>query len=283
MWRCANRYFAIISLLMGLFVVGSSLECVAQNNRKRKTNQQDSVEFGSQTVQVEEVVVSGKRRKYNRDNPAVELAKQLIASRDSLNPFVQKSYIEYEKYEKIVISLNDYQDLDSNKKMAFLNEHKMINPQSGKPILPISLREKILLVERNNQPQRINTTALYSNNQGVDNKFSESTVLSFLDDAIPDINIFDDHIYLVQRQFVSPLAKGAFNFYKFFLASDTINYQGRKCVTLSFFPFSQNSLALRGKFIFEIDTTGATTPFVRYVDLRIPNSAAVNFLIDIYI
>lgn len=248
--------------------------------------QKDTVkraEFGSEVVSVEKVEVRRTRRKYNKDNPAVALIKKLIAVRDLQNPVIQYPYFEYEKYEKIVISINDFKDIDSTNSLVFLNEHKMVNPQTQKTILPISLREEITYFQHQNNPKSENSKKLYYNNSGVDDRFSQSTVLAFLNEALPQIDIFNDNVYLLQRQFISPVAKNSFDFYRFTLSPDTVDYQGSRCLSVDFYPFSSHSLALRGTLLVEVDSTGKEVPFVRYVDLSIPNSADVNFLTDIYI
>ncbi len=254
-----------------------SLELIPKKDTTKK------VEFGSEAVDIERVEVRANRRRYNRDSPAVKLAKRLIASRDSLNPAMVHNYLEYEKYEKIVISINDYKDMDSTSGLSFLNDHKMINPQTGKTILPVSLREEIVLHQHSKKPFLNSQKRLYFKSSGVDDRFSESTVLAFLNEALPQIELFDDYVYLVQRQFVSPLAKNSFNFYRFTLSPDTVDYKGARCVELNFFPFSKNSLALRGCLIVEIDSTGVNTPFIRYADVSIPHTSDVNYLSNIYI
>lgn len=254
------------------------LTATAQNRRKSPKPQKDSVEFGVQPVDVEKVVVSGKRttRYSKKNNPAVDLALRLIESRDSLNPFLNHKYISYDKYEKIVISLDDFRPVDSTKTFAFLNDHSMVNPHTNKTILPVSLREKMTNTTRRLNPKSENTTMLFERNEGIDDRFSQGTVLAFLNDAMPELDIFADNIYLMQRQFISPISKGAIGFYKFYLRPDTIIFNGERCVELEFFPFSKNSLSLRGKLIVTADSTKA--PFVYATQISMPHTADVNFV-----
>lgn len=254
---------------------------VGQNRRRVKVDPDSAIWM--QPIAVEKVVVKGERKdRYSKkNNPAVDLARRLFETRDSLNPFRIHPYVEYERYEKIVMSLDDFRPVDSLKKFAFLNDHTMVNPHTGKLILPVSLREKMVTTRRRSNPHNESHTTLMERNEGIDDRFSQGTVLAFLNDAIPELDIFADNIYLVQRQFISPISVGAVGFYKFYLRPDTIIYNGERCVELEFFPFSKNSLSLRGRLIVTADSS--EFPFVHFAQISLPNSADVNFVSNLVI
>lgn len=58
-------------------------------------------------IMLDEVVVKPKREKYSRkNNPAVELMKKVIAHKKN-NKLSENDYYQYNKYQKITMSLND--------------------------------------------------------------------------------------------------------------------------------------------------------------------------------
>ena len=58
-------------------------------------------------IMLDEVVVKPKREKYSRkNNPAVELMKKVIAHKNN-NKLSENDYYQYNKYQKITMSLND--------------------------------------------------------------------------------------------------------------------------------------------------------------------------------
>jgi hypothetical protein len=64
--------------------------------------------------QLEEVVIAGSRTRYrNRDNPAVELIRKAIANKDKNRIEAHNTY-EYERYEKIQLSINEMNDSVQN-------------------------------------------------------------------------------------------------------------------------------------------------------------------------
>ncbi len=61
-------------------------------------------------TKLDEAVVSAKRVRYsNRNNPAVELIRKAIARKD-MNRIEANATYEYERYEKIMLSINNLSD-----------------------------------------------------------------------------------------------------------------------------------------------------------------------------
>lgn len=232
-------------------------------------------------VNVEKVVVKGKRIRYKKKgNPAVELAMALIAGRDNNSPLSKYQTVDYQRYERILIALDNFKRIDTTKKLAFLNEHIIINEATDKPILPIMLKERVIQTHRKGPSEGGRTEVeLLNQSKGLDERFSQESVMAYLKTALPEIDLFADIIPLVQRHFMGPLSKGATSFYKFNLAPDTLAIEGRKYVVLNFFPYSKESMGLRGSIVVSTDSLH----FIKEVDISIPNSADVNWIKNLQI
>ncbi|MFI3299186.1 MAG: DUF5686 family protein [Rikenellaceae bacterium] len=223
---------------------------------------------------IDNVEITAQHKRYNKHNPATELLERLRQSIAESNPYKQ-DFAEYARYEKLVVSINDFQAVDSTKTFAFLNPHATVNPYTNKTILPISLHHRIVNTTIRKHRQKRDTTTFYQKS-GIDDYFSQTTVLTFLNDIIPEINLFNEDVYFASRKFISPLSKKAQNFYQFFLAPDTIELDSRQYVELFFFPQNNNAHALRGRLTVEVDST--KLPSLVEADFTIPESANLNFM-----
>ena len=90
-------------------------------------------------IMLDEVVVKPKREKYSRkNNPAVELMKKVIAHKKN-NKLSENDYYQYNKYQKITMSLNDVTpemlEKGMYKKMPFLKDQIELCEETNKFIL----------------------------------------------------------------------------------------------------------------------------------------------------
>ncbi len=89
----------------------------------------------------EVVIKSGKKTRYkNRDNPAVELIRKVIAHKDQ-NRLENFNYAEYQQYERMIFSLSDLSEKFKNKRMfknyQFLFMEQDSDAIGGKNLLPV--------------------------------------------------------------------------------------------------------------------------------------------------
>ena len=92
-----------------------------------------------------EVVVKPKKEKYSRkNNPAVEFMKKVIENKKALK-LEENDYYQYQKYEKMKMSLNDVtpdkMEKGIYKKFSFFKDQVEVSPKTNKMILPISIKE----------------------------------------------------------------------------------------------------------------------------------------------
>jgi len=74
----------------------------------------------SYDTRIDEVIIKAPRIKYsNKNNPAVELIRQVIEHKDQ-NRLTGQAYVEYEQYEKISLGLSNLSEKFKNRK-AFKN------------------------------------------------------------------------------------------------------------------------------------------------------------------
>ncbi len=237
-----------------------------------------NVQMRSDDIQLDEVVVKPGRERYSRkNNPAVEFMKKVIAHK-KLNRLEENDYYQYKKYEKMKMSLNDITDekLEKGvyKKFAFLKDHVEISPKTGKQVLPVSVKETASKTIYRKSPKSEKTIIEGMNSSGVEEFFNTGDMLgTILTDVFSNVNIYDDDIRLLQRQFVSPIGRGATTFYKFYLM-DTLMVDKQECVHLSFVPQNSLDTGFTGHIYVVRDSSYA----VKKCTMKLPKNTGVNFV-----
>lgn len=249
--------------------------------RRQKTLEVDTAIFTRRDAELQEIVVRPKKQKYSKkNNPAVDLMERIRATRDLGNP-EQMPWYSYDKYDKIILGLNDF-DFDANQKKnrwSFLQEYADTAPATGKPILNLSLKEKLSTSIWRNSPRAHRNVERGVRSVGIDEAFEQQNIRKMLDDALREVNIYDNDITLMQNRFVSPLSAIGADYYKYFI-TDTLDVDGIKCVELSFAPRNPESFSFNGKLY--IDTTDSAY-FVKKVAMRVPRVLNLNFVDNIFI
>lgn len=239
---------------------------------------QFKIALAEQSVTLGMVEVRGRRGRYvKKGNPATELARKLVAKRDANNP-AGHEFLNYERYEKIIISLNEPPDIDSLRRLSFINDYVDTSDISHRRTLPVSVKERIIDTHIRERPYNKQERVRALRNEGIDDKFSEENISNYLHTILDEINIYTNDIYFVQRYFVSPLSDIAVDFYKYYL-SDTMEIDGRRCVELSFYPYNKESLGFSGKMVVGADSVND----VHAVTLNFPRGMNLNFVEDLVV
>jgi len=231
---------------------------------------------------LKDVVVGNTRKRYrNKDNPAVELIKQVLAHRDE-NRMNSYDYAQYSQYDKMVLSLSGIsaKTVDSRwlAKYRFLLENADTTTFPGKSLIPMYLNEQTANVYYERNP--LNTKTIVTAQNSVD--FGEFVDIQGLTSGMKslysDIDIYDNNFMLMTNQFLSPISNMAPTFYKFFLG-DTVVIDGIKQVQLMFSPRNPQDMLFRGTLFVTLDGRYA----VQKVKMYSPNGINLNFLRSIII
>ena len=236
------------------------------------------VQMSPDDIMLAEVVVKPKKEKYSRkNNPAVEFMRKVIDRKKKLK-LEEKDYYQYRKYEKMKMSLNDItpekMEKGLYKKFAFFKDQVEVSPKTGKNVLPISIKETVSRTLYRQRPKSEKTIIEGMNSSGIEEFFSTGDMLgTILNDVFSDINIYDDNIRLLQRQFESPIGRGAISFYKYYLM-DTLMVDNQECVHLTFVPNNSQDFGFTGHLYVVRDSTYA----VKKCTMNLPKHTGVNFV-----
>lgn len=234
-------------------------------------------------VALKELVVKPKKEKYSKkNNPAVQFVEKLMARKHMYDP-KNHDYYNYDKYEKITLALNDFSEGQKEKrlfkKFQFIFDYLDTSEVSGKPILPVSVKEKAGRDEYRRHPESYKEIITGNKGSGIDDIFDEESIQRFVEDIFREIDIFGNDVAMLQNRFVSPLSNIGTNFYKYYL-TDTINVDGVKCIELSFSPHTPESFGFLGRIYVPL---GDSTLFIKKVKLNVPKSINLNYVQNIII
>ena len=226
--------------------------------------------LSSQQVMLEDVIIRPGR------NPAEILLEKIIENKRSNDPENYVAY-EYEAYTKIELDANNITEKFMNRRLykpfKFIFDNVDTSTVNGKTYLPIFLSETLSDVYARKDPkgyiERIKATKV----SGIDNK----SAMQLLGDEYLYTNIYNNFIELFQMNFVSPIANGGLQFYRYYLI-DSATIDGNWCYKIMFKPRHKQTLTFAGNFWVH-DTTFA----IKDIEMRIADDANMNYVNDLVI
>ena len=230
-----------------------------------------------------EVVIKQKRERYSRkNNPAVELMKRVIAAKKRTN-LENNDYYQYNKYQKISLALNDIkpEDLTTGKyrNKSYVKDQIETSPYNNKLILPVSVDETVTQHIYRKDPKEEKDIIKGQRQEGVNNLLQTREILNtLLKEVFTDVDIYDDHMRLLQYQFVSPIGETAVSFYRYYI-QDTVYVDRDLCYHLEFIPNNQQDFGFRG----ELYVLADSTLHVKKCSFTLPKRTDVNFVEDMKI
>lgn len=231
---------------------------------------------------IEEVLVKRPKLKYsNKNNPAVELIRQVIAHRDE-NRLTGQEYVQYEQYEKVSLGLSNLSPKFKNgkvfKKYQFLFQQDD-SAKTEKYILPAYIEEKVSQIYYRNDPRKFKQYIIAEQKAEFDPKFIDNDGLSnYFNKLYDKVDIYDNNVSLLTNQFLSPIANSAPTFYRFYI-TDTIKTAQPYLVELSFYPRTKTDFLFQGKLYVTLDGQYA----VESVKMTINKDVNINFVRDLNI
>lgn len=224
------------------------------------------------------VVTSKKKIKYtNKNNPAVELIRQVIDHKDQNRP-TYYPYLAFEKYEKIQLSLTRKTEKLTQsrllKRYAFLLENTDTTSVAGKALTPIYLEEKLSDNYYRKEPAKTKTIVQGERRANFGDFIDSSGVSAYLKRLYEEVDIYQDNIQLFTNSFLSPIAPMAPAFYMYFIRDTVTDLDGKKLVQLYFTPRNTNDFLFRGTLFVTLDGNYA----VQKLDMTVSPNINLNFV-----
>lgn len=205
------------------------------------------------------------------ENPAHRILRKIIANKDRNDREKLEAY-EYEVYNKVEFDLNNLSEDFQNKKLlkpfSFIFDNIDSSNVKEKPYLPVFMTESLSDFYYRKNPKTRNETVKASKVAGVEN----ASVSQFMGDMYQNVNIYDNTILVLGKNFISPISNNALLFYKFYLI-DSMLIDGHKCYQLQFKPKRKQELTFTGN-LWAADTSFA----IKRLEMSIADDANINFI-----
>ncbi|WP_257670126.1 DUF5686 and carboxypeptidase-like regulatory domain-containing protein [Parapedobacter tibetensis] len=246
---------------------------------------------GPQTIDVEleeefhaldEVVISGKGRYRNRDNPAVELIRKVIAHKPT-NRLSRFDHVAFEAYEKIMMAVSHVPRVIAKNALTrgyqFALENVDTSLVPGRSLLPIYLEENLSQRYLRLSPKATKTIITANKKTELDKRFVNNENLEMYFKFIHgDVDIYENNILILNKPFLGPTADAAPLFYKFFI-TDTISTVEGQFVELTFVPRNNEDRLFSGKLQVTLDGNYG----IRRADIWIDHRANLNWITNVNI
>lgn len=227
-------------------------------------------------------VKSGDAARYrNKNNPAVELIRKVIDNKDRNKPG-HYPYTEYRQYEKLQIAMSN--SLEKMKNARFLKKYQFMLSQSdstkvaGKALFPVFLQEKITDNYYRSNPEKTVVVVQADQKTKIDRFVDNEGLATYLDNVYQDVDIYQNNIWFVRQQFLSPVAATAPAFYKYFI-TDTLKDVMPWRVRLMFAPRNKADMLFKGSMDITLDGNYAVTA----IDLSVSKDINLNWVRDLQV
>lgn len=231
-------------------------------------------------TELNELVVH-KQKYSKKNNPAVDFLNRL-KDRSHLNDPRRNDYYNYDKYERVVLGLNnftpeEYSGLSG--RIKDIDSHVDTSEVSGSTYLSLIVKEKRASQHYRKSPEADREVVDGMRSVGIDEIFDQASMRVFIDDVMREIDLYQNDINMFQNRFVSPLSRIAPDFYKFYL-TDTVNVGDDRCIMLSFYPHNHSAFGFMGH-VYVVE--GDSTMFIKRVEMHLPREINLNFIDNLYI
>jgi Family of unknown function (DUF5686)/CarboxypepD_reg-like domain len=225
---------------------------------------------------LQDVVVRRKLKYHNKNNPAVELIRKVIANKGMNGPGAD-AYDSYRQYEKTRLLLDNIPRLLINnfllKKYSFIFDNKDTTLLPGKSLVPIYIEEVSSEKYYRKHPKDEKKMVLGHKSVDYGEFLDMKGISAVINRLYEDINIYDNTIDAFTMQFMSPIADIAPTFYMYFIR-DTVVEDGVKLIHLDFQPRNPEDLLFRGTLYITLDGNYA----IRKADLGVAKHVNLNYV-----
>lgn len=183
----------------------------------------------------EVVVIAG-------ENPADVLMRKVIAKKGEYDKGKLQSY-NYESYNKVEIDLYDIDELRDRKVMRpFQFVFDNVDSTSDDEIfLPTFLSETLSDFYYRKDPKQQREEIKASRISGFENE----SLSQFMGSLYQEVDVYQNWVDLLGKDFASPIGENAFNYYKYYIV-DSANIDGYWCYKVNFVPKTKGSFTFLG-------------------------------------
>ncbi|MFV0247862.1 MAG: DUF5686 family protein [Tenacibaculum sp.] len=224
--------------------------------------------------ELDEVVLLAKPKKRlkKEKNPAYKILKKLWRRKRKLG-LKSANYYQYKKHTALEIKLNNLDTVFLKKmfKQNYAENIKLVNFDNNgvNYYLPFFFKETISNIYANNISKQIREDIEAEREHGL---ATQGFAFDRMTKTFKNIDIFKNHIKLLQKFFASPLSSSGFASYDYVLY-DSIKKNNKKLYNIYFFPRRDGDLAFQGNVLIVADNYS-----VKKIKMTVGKKANLNFV-----
>ncbi len=227
------------------------------------------------------IKAKGRKERYRRkDNPAVELARQVIEHKDSNNIEAINAFSRT-TYDKSIMALDDFHPNFRKhllwRQVPFVERYIDTTRYDNTEILHFSVSESLGQEQNSLSPRLLRSLITAHREDGFAQEITpDEQKPQLVSDLFTPVNIYQNDIPLMSNTFVSPLSSVAIGFYHYYI-TDTVVFDGKRYTELSFTPAVKGTYGFTGQMYVSTDSLYS----VRIVSLKVPPIANLLFIRDL--
>lgn len=204
-------------------------------------------------------------------NKGLRWWKQIVKNKEKNNPYNYSKY-NCEIYNKLELDLNNI-NRNSFSNISFLKQFSFIldnidSVSDEKPFLPFLMTETLSDFYYSAEPNKTKEIIKASQSHGI----KSETMMQLISGVNQKINIYDNYIKILGKEFISPISDFGDKFYKY-RGADTQYIKGIKVFHFLFSPLNEGENTFVGDAWIDANTWA-----VHKINLNISPTADVNFV-----
>lgn len=208
-------------------------------------------------------------------NPALRIIEEAQKNRKKYNINRLESY-EYESYNKVQLAVDNISEKFKKRKIfgamePLFDTISSFQTDSSLPVLPVFVSESLSDFYYHGAPRRTKEVIKASKVNGV-GVGDDSYISQMLGSTFQQYNFYDNNLYILDKDFISPISTSAMSYYVYELV-DSIMLSGDKCYQINVFPKNPKDLVFKGT-IWITDSSYA----LKQLALEITKAANINFI-----
>ncbi len=185
-------------------------------------------------------------------------------------------YYEYEGYNKVQLAVDNVTDKFKKRKIfgamePLFDTVSAFSDTNSQKVLPVFVSETISDYYFRKFPRRTKEVIRATKLQGV-GVGDESYVSQVLGSTFQQYNFYENNLYILDKDFISPLSSQA-NAYYFFSLRDSLLIDGKPCYQIQVDPKNPKDLVFRGQLWISAESYA-----VKRLSLEITKEANLNFV-----
>jgi hypothetical protein len=208
-------------------------------------------------------------------NPALVVMKRAQKRKKNHDPD-KIEFFEYESYNKVQLAVDNVTDKFKKRKIframePLFDTISSFSDSSTKKVLPVFVSETITDYYYRKFPRRTRENIRATKLQGV-GVGDESYVSQILGSTFQQYNFYQNNLYILDKDFISPMSSTA-NAYYYFTLIDSVEIEGNSCYQIQVDPKNPIDLVFRGMIWID-----ARSYAIKRLSLEITSEANLNFI-----